>query len=117
MRFLFGTLLLSAVLSASTPEEVTVFTFSAPVQVPGRVLAPGQYLFKLDQHEELNVVKIESPDERKVFGVFLVKPDYLMQAPSKPGLLFESRGPGSPQAIKAWFYPGDKYANEFIYRK
>lgn len=110
-------LLFCGLLWASTDEEVTVFNFTAPIEVPGKVLPAGKYLFKLDQHEELNVVKIESPDERKVFGVFLVKPDYTLRAPRTPGLIFEQRGPGAPLAIKAWFYPGDKFGNEFIYRK
>jgi hypothetical protein len=109
--------LFTAMLWASSDEEVTVFTFTAPVRVPGKILPAGKYLFKLDQHEELNVVKIESPDERKVFGVFLVKPDYQMQAPRKPGLVFEPGAGGTPDAIRAWFYPGDKYGNEFIYKK
>jgi hypothetical protein len=109
-------LLFSALLSASSDEEVTVFTFAAPVQVPGRILPAGKYLFKLDQHEELNVVKIESPDERKVFGIFVVKPDYHMKAPTQPGLVFEPASAGGPEVIKAWFYPGDKYGNAFIYR-
>lgn len=109
--------LLSGLLWASSDEEVTVFDFTAPVQVPGKILPAGKYLFKLDQREELNVVKIESPDERKVFGVFVVKPDYIMKAPKKPGLVFESRGAGAPQAIRAWYVAGDKYGNQFIYRK
>jgi hypothetical protein len=81
-------LLFSALVWASTNEEVTVFSFTAPVEVPGKILPAGKYLFKLDQHEELNVVKIESPDERKVFGIFVVKPDYNLQAPKTPGLIF-----------------------------
>lgn len=110
-------LLFSTLGWASANEEVTMFNFTAPVEVPGKVLPAGKYLFKLDQHEQLNVVRIESPDERKVFGVFLVKPDYNLQAPKKPGLVFESRGAAAPQAIRAWFVPGDQYGNRFIYRK
>ncbi len=110
-------LLLSGLLWASENQEVTIFNFTAPVQLPGKVLSAGKYLFKLDQHEELNVVKVESPDERHLFGVYVVRPDYTLQAPKQPGLVFEQRGPGAAQAIKAWFYPGDKYGKEFIYQK
>lgn len=110
-------LLISGLLLAGTNEEASVFSFTAPVAVPGKVLPAGKYLFKLDQRQELNVVKIESPDERKVFGVFVVKPDLRLPAPKKPGLIFEARGHGAPEAIKTWFYPGDRYGKEFIYRK
>ncbi len=105
-------------LRASTPQEVTVFNFKAPVQVPGRVLPAGRYLFKLEQSGgELNVVEIKNPQESKVYGVFLVKPDYRGKAPSQPGLTFDKRGPGSPMAIRTWFYPGDKYGKRFMYTK
>jgi hypothetical protein len=114
---IFSLFLFSALLWASANEEVTVFNFTAPIEVPGKILPAGKYLFKLDQHEELNVVKIESPDEQRVYGVFLVKPDYSLQAPKNPGLVFEPGHGGAPRAIKAWFYPGDKFGYEFIYRK
>ncbi len=105
-------------LQASTPQEVTVFNFKVPVQVPGRVLPAGRYLFKLEQSGgELNVVEIKNPEESKVYGVFLVKPDYRGKAPSQPGLTFDKRAHGSPLAIRTWFYPGDKYGNQFMYAK
>jgi hypothetical protein len=115
---LSGAILLAAVSSASTLEEATIFTFKAPVEVPGRVLPAGTYLFKLDQRDgELNVVEIKNQNENKVYGVFLVKPEYQMRVPGRSGIIFEGRAGGAPQAVKAWLYPGDKYEYEFIYRK
>ncbi len=122
-RFMLGTLAaLFAVtfptLQASSREEVTVFTFTAPVEVPGRVLPAGKYLFKVDQRDgELNVVEIKNQQENRVYGVFLVKPEYHMRVPGSPAIAFQQRAPGTPQAIKAWLYPGDKYWYQFIYRK
>ena len=91
-------------LQASTPQEVTVFNFKVPVQVPGRVLPAGRYLFKLEQSGgELNVVEIKNPQESKVYGVFLVKPDYRGKAPSQPRANFRparSRiSPGNPNLV------------------
>ena len=115
---LSGAILLAAVSSATTLEEATVFTFRAPVEVPGRVLPAGTYLFKLDQRDgELNVVEIKNRSENKVYGVFLVKPEYHVRVPGRPGIVFEGRTAGAPQAVKAWLYPGDKYEYEFIYPK
>jgi hypothetical protein len=105
-------------LEASAPQEVTVFNFKAPFQVPGRILPPGRYLFKLEQSDgELNIVEIKNPEESKVYGVFLVRPDYRWTAPGTPILTFDERQPGSTPAIKTWFYPGDKYGNEFLYAR
>jgi hypothetical protein len=106
-----------ATLQASTLEEVTVFTFKGPVQVPGRILPAGKYLFKLDQTDgDLNVVEIKNQRQNKVYGIFLVKPKYHVGVPSRPAITFEDRAPGTPLAIKAWLYPGDEYAYEFIYK-
>jgi hypothetical protein len=30
---------------------------------------------------------------------------------------FTERAAGEPQAIRAWFYPGDNFGQEFVYRK
>ncbi len=114
---LFATLA-GASLQAGDLEEVTVFTFKAPVRVPGQILPAGKYLFKLDQSSgDLNVVEIKNQSQNKVYGVFLVKPEYHMRVPGTPSIMFEDSAPGTPQAIKAWLYPGDKYAYEFIYKK
>jgi hypothetical protein len=103
-------------MGASSLDEQTVFTFRQPVQVPGRVLAPGKYLFKLDKSEgELSGVEIESLDRHRVYGIFAVNPEFRLDVTSAPLITFEERTPGAPQAIKAWFYPGDHYGNGFIY--
>ncbi len=30
-------------------------------------------------------------------------------------ITFEERPSGTPEAIKAWFYPGDNYGQQFVY--
>jgi hypothetical protein len=103
---------------ASVVVEEAVFTFAEPVQVPGRVLPPGTYLFKLDENEgELNVVEIKNQTETKVYGVFVVGPLYRTTAPTRPAILFDESAPGKPKPIKAWFYPGDNYGKVFVYSK
>src|SRR5246500_532324 len=44
-------------------------------------------------------------------------PDYRMQAPDKTIISFNERPSGQPEALKAWFYPGDNYGVEFVYPK
>ena len=44
-------------------------------------------------------------------------PDYRMKTPTKPLVTFEEQVAGAPPAIKAWFYPGDNYGNQFVYPK
>ena len=101
---------------ASTGEEVSIFHFKAPVQLPGRVLPAGSYPFRLAQStSEMNVVEIKNPQQTRLYGVFLVKPEFEARVPKRSTIIFEKRAPGAPRAIKAWFYQGSKYLNDFIY--
>ena len=117
---LCGVLLLSSVLppalQASTGEEISIFHFRAPVQLPGRVLPAGSYLFRLAQSDsEMNVVEIKNPQQTKLYGVFLVKPEFHLRLPKRSTIIFEPRAHGQPLAIRAWFYQGSRYLNDFIY--
>jgi hypothetical protein len=99
-------------------DKKTIFTFNAPVEVPGQVLTPGTYVFKLlNSSSDRNIVQIFDKDERHLVGTFLAVADYRMKPAAKPLITFEERAAGAPEAIKAWFYPGDDYGNEFVYPK
>jgi hypothetical protein len=99
-------------------NKKTVFTFNEPVEIPGMVLPAGTYVFKLaDSESDRNIVQVFNKDENHLYGTFLAIPDYRMKTPSKPIITFEERAVGSPEAVRAWFYPGDNYGNEFVYPK
>ena len=106
----------SPALSADEWDKKTIITFNAPVEVPGRVLAPGKYVFKLlDSQSDRNIVQIFNADENQLYATILAIPDYRLQPSDKPVITFEERAKGSPEAIKAWFYPGDNYGQQFVY--
>lgn len=99
-------------------NQKTTFTFSGPVEIPGQVLAPGTYVFKLaDSTSDRNIVEVFNKDENHLYGIFLAIPDYHLQPAGKPIITFEERAPGAPEAVKAWFYPGDYYGHDFVYPK
>ena len=52
-----------------------------------------------------------------MYGFFLAIPDYRLRPTGRPIITFEERAPGAPEAVKAWFYPGDNYGHEFVYSK
>src|SRR5262245_601477 len=111
-------LLIAAPVSADQWNKKTFLTFSGPVQVPGVTLAAGTYTFKLaDLSGNRHVVQIFSKDEKKIFTTLLAIPDQRLEPSDKPVVLFSERPAGTPQAIKAWFYPGDTIGNEFVYPK
>src|SRR5258708_10618927 len=102
--------------AADVADKKTIVTFNAPVEVPGKVLPPGTYVFKLmDVVGPRNVVQIFDKDQKQLYATILAVPNYRLDPPEKPIISFEERPSGSPEAIKAWFYPGDNYAAEFVY--
>jgi hypothetical protein len=99
-------------------NQKTIFTFSGPVEIPGQVLNAGTYVFKLaDSMSDRNIVQVFNKDENHLYGTFLAIPDYRLKPRGKPVITFEERAAGSPEAVRAWFYPGDNYGHEFVYPK
>jgi len=99
-------------------DQRTVFTFSGPVEIPGQVLPAGTYVFKLaDSQSDRNIVEVFSKDETHLYGTFLAIPDYRLKPADRPIITFEERAAGSPEAVRAWFYPGENYGHDFVYPK
>ncbi len=117
----FAGLLLVTLVSNSRADEwdkATKITFNAPVELPGVVLQPGTYLFKLlDSPANRDIVQVFSEDRSKIYDTILAVPDYRLEPTGKTVVTFEERTAGSPEAVKAWFYPGDQYGLEFVYPK
>ncbi len=102
-------------------NKETKLEFSGPVEVPGRVLTPGKYVFKIADGEfDRNIVQIFSEDangDQKFVTTTLAIPDYREDTPEKTIIQFEERPSGSPEAIHSWFYPGDNTGWQFVYPK
>ena len=113
----------SLLLVALTPDaragifdKKTFVTFSQPVEIPGSVLPSGTYVIERVENAQ-HVVRILSADETHVYATLLTIPEYLTQPAEKPLITLEERSVGSPQAVQAWFYPGDTTGEEFLYPK
>lgn len=102
----------------------TVMTFSGPVEIPGvhlkgwGVLPAGTYVFKiLDSQSNRHIVQIFNKDETQCYATILAIPNYRLRATDKTVLTFRERPEGQPEAIRAWFYPGRNWGEEFVYHK
>src|ERR1700736_4118169 len=113
-------------LSAKADEwnRKTVITFSGPVEIPGvhltgwGVLPAGTYVFKiLDSQSDRHIVQIFSQDETKIYATVLAIPNYRLKATDKTVMTFRERAAGEPEALRAWFYPGKNWGEEFVYPK
>jgi hypothetical protein len=104
--------------TADEADQKTIFTFSGPVEIPGQVLSAGTYVFKLaDSSSDRNVVQVFSKDEKHLYGTFLAIPDQRLRPAGKPIITFDERAAGSPEAVRAWFYPGEDIGHQFVYPK
>jgi hypothetical protein len=112
---------LGAMAQQATADEWnqrTTFTFSGPVEIPGRVLPAGTYVFKLaDSSSDRNIVQVFSKNQKNLYSTFLSIPDQRLRPAGKPIITFDERPAGSPEAVKAWFYPGDNFGHQFVYPK
>ena len=99
----------------------TVITFSGPVEVPGvgaQTLPAGTYVFKIvDSESDRHIVRIFSQDKTHVFTTILAIPNYRLKTTDKTVITFSERPAGQPEALKAWFYPGRSWGEEFVYAK
>src|SRR5579863_6381687 len=99
----------------------TVITFSGPVEVPGvgqHNLPAGTYVFKiLDSQSDRHIVQIFNNDETTVLATILAIPNYRLKATDKTVMTFRERPAGEPEALRAWFYPGRNWGEEFVYPK
>src|ERR1700685_1991910 len=99
-------------------NKKTVMTVSEPIQVPNKVLPAGTYVIKLlDSPSDRHIVQIFNADETQLQTTILAIPNYRIQPTGKTVFSFWETPPGQPKALRAWFYPGDNFGQEFAYPK
>jgi hypothetical protein len=120
---LMGTVL-APTAEADEWNSKTVITFSGPVEIPGvhlvgwSVLPAGTYVFRiLDSQSDRHIVQIFNSDETIIYATILAIPNYRLKATDKTVITFRERPVGQPEALRAWFYPGRNWGEEFVYPK
>lgn len=99
-------------------DQKTVLTFSQPVEIPGRVLPAGTYMFKLaDLMGDRHIVQIFNADGSQIIATIMAIPDYRLKSTDQTVIKFGEVPAGSPETIRAWFYPGNTVGQEFVYPK
>jgi hypothetical protein len=96
----------------------TVVTFNQPVEIPGQVLPSGTYTIELyESFGSRHVVRIYNADRSKLIATVLSIPNQRLTTTGETVMKFTERPGNAPDALKAWFYPGESTGQEFVYPK
>jgi len=99
-------------------DKKTVLSVNQPIQVQETFLEPGTYVFKLhNSSSNRHIVHIYNRDENRLINTVMAIPNYRLQPTDGSRFTFYETPPGTVRAMRAWFYPGDNYGQEFTYPK
>jgi hypothetical protein len=97
-------------------DRKTVVNFSGPVEIPGQILPPGTYVFKLvNLPDARNVVQIQNEDQSFTYATLLTVNTWRSRPTNHTRFLFDERSGDQPEALQTWYYPGDTRGLDFIY--
>jgi hypothetical protein len=102
------------VVHADDWNQATRFTFSQPVQIPGRVLPAGTYRFQLADNDSRHLVQIFREDRTLVATLYSI-PRLRDGRSADAAITLADRGAAQPQAILAWFFAGETQGHELLY--
>jgi hypothetical protein len=101
---------------ADEHDKKTVVTITEPLEVPGAVLQPGKYVFKLvESSNDRHIVIIKNERQNHTYATIFAVPNYKVRRTGKTEISFWETPAGQPKALRAWFYPGDNFGQEFMY--
>jgi len=119
---LFGVGLVAGVFAfraqADEWDKKTILTVNQPIQIEENLLQPGTYVMKLlNSPSDRHIVEIFNRDQNHLIGTILAINNYKLQPSGKSQFTFWETPPGTARAMRAWFYPGDNFGQEFRYPK
>jgi hypothetical protein len=97
-------------------DKKTIITVDQPIQVTNTYLEPGTYVFKLvNSSSNRNIVQIFNRDQNHLINTVMAIPNYRLELAGNTVLTFWETPAGTAKAVRAWFYPGDNFGQEFRY--
>jgi LPXTG-motif cell wall-anchored protein len=118
-------LVLTAGLQADEWNKKTVLTVTEPIEVPSCcnashtvTLQPGEYVMKLmNSLSDRHIVQVFDKDEKHIITTILAIPNYRLRPTGNTVFQYWEVPAGEPKELRAWFYPGDNFGQEFAYHK
>src|SRR5579862_5378441 len=125
-------LAIALIVAAHTPsaqadqwDKKTTITITEPVEMPSCcnpehvvLLQPGTYVMALvDSQSDRHIVRVFEKNGTTVITTILAVPNYRLKPTGNSVFQFWETPAGQPRAMRAWFYPGDNFGQEFAYHK
>ena len=99
-------------------SQETKITFSKPIHLPGVTLPAGAYIFlHPTPTEDFHVLQVMNNDRTKSYGFFLTIPNERITASNETIVTFRETPVGYLDTVRAWFFPGEKTGDEFVYSR
>jgi hypothetical protein len=116
---------LAPTVQADTWNKKTILTVNERIQLPSCctpdhivILEPGEYVMLLvDSMSDRHIVRVFDKDQQHVITTILAIPNYRLRPTGNTVLQYWEVPVGQPRALRAWFYPGDNFGQEFAYSK
>jgi hypothetical protein len=106
------------IVGAAEWDKKTIITTDETMQLPNMMLQPGTYVIKLaDSDSNRHIVQFFDKDEKHLITTILAIPNERVRPTGKTVFAFWEVPAGQPPALRAWFYPGDNFGQEFAYPK
>ena len=103
---------------ADESKETVKFTFSAPVEIPGRALPAGTYIFERADSEDFpDIIQIYNADRTALIATLQTIPVDRLKPSGDPAITFAQQGDGGPNVLVDWFYGDRLTGHMFVYSK
>lgn len=103
---------------ADEEKETTKITFSAPVEIPGKVLPAGSYTFeRVDDSDLREMVEIFNADHTVLYATLQTIPVDRVNPTSDASVTLAQEASGNPDVLVRWFYADSLTGHEFVYPK
>lgn len=102
-------------LYAALDDQKTRISIAQPLEIPGKILTPGDYTLELMGGATNNsAVVIRSSDNETIASLMTIEVSRDEAIGQSEFTFYETPGNQAP-ALRSWFYPGRSYGHEFIY--
>lgn len=113
---ILGSIAMLPLAQADETDHETMVTVNQTVALPGTVLEPGQYVFKLVDNAS-NAVRVFNADQSHLITTVFAVPAQRPEPTGNSVITLEERPNSGHEAIGKWFFAGETEGVEFAHQQ